>query len=91
MRQKVFSRRIFTHSDITNDPQQTAEQDNDERLREKGHAVGHMSLVSWITQAEGASFLFYSSTPGITAKLLLSIGAAGRPISPIWSKNLLCA
>lgn len=91
MRQKVFSRRIFTHSDITNNPQQTAEQDNDEQLREKGHAVGHMSPVSWITQAEGASFLFYSSTPGITVKLLLSIGAAGRPISPIWSKNLLCA
>lgn len=30
--------------------------------------------------------MFYSSRPGITVKLLL--GAAGRPVSPIWSKNL---
>lgn len=33
--------------------------------------------------------LFYSSGRGITVRLLLSVGAAGRTISPIWSKNLL--
>lgn len=64
-----------------------AQQNNAEQLRAKGHAVGHMSLMSRITLAEGASLLLYSSRPGITAKLLLSIGAAGRPISPIWSRN----
>ena len=45
--------------------------------------------VSWITHLQGASALFYSSGRRITVKLLLSVGAAGRPISPIWSKNLL--
>lgn len=69
---------LFTHA--TNRP-------NAEQLRANGRAVGHMSLMSRITLAEGASRLLYSSRPGITAKLLLSIGAAGRPISPIWSKN----
>lgn len=42
-----------------------------------------------VTRGQGASSLFYSSRPGITVKLLLSIGAAGRPVSPIWSQNLL--
>lgn len=68
-------------------PREPAQQNNGEQLRAKGHAADRMSLMSGITLAEGASLLLYSSRPGITAKLLLSIGAAGRPISPIWSKN----
>lgn len=49
----------------------------------------HMSWMSWITPLQGASSFFFSSGRRITVMLLLGIGAAGTPVSPIWSKNLV--
>lgn len=71
-----------------NNPRCTAS--NDELLKLKGHGVKHMSGMPWITHFQGASSpFFYSSGWRITVKPMLSVGAAGRTVSPIWSKNLL--
>lgn len=66
------------------------------------HAVKHLTTSCWRQRPRCQVYvidvmdnpfpkgpLFYSSGRGITVRLLLSVGAAGRTISPIWSKNLL--
>lgn len=53
-----------------------------------GETKATVSWMSWITALQGASAFFFSSGRRITVMLLLSEGAAGRTVSPIWSQTL---
>lgn len=59
----------------------------DVTYRNKDHSVT-ITWMSWINPLQGALAFSFSSGRGITLMLFLSEGAAGRNVSPIWSKNL---